>query len=456
MKKRVPVRTLLVLVLLLAAFASLSSAALAAFSKGQYFTEDTKQTKVSTVQVFAGRDFVQAADCRDDLLAAGYDSFVYQTGSVYRVMCGKFRNAADAEAYCTQILNTTNYAAYVTEAYLRSSVIQVFENTYRAQTQTPVSGGGSIIVSIPTSTPAPTPVANGGYTMPYARGNQGNTGYTGPTNGFVQYNNGYNQPQNGQVYNGYPQAQAGQAYVQPQNSWPVELRLFNMPFTRGQYFEYDASKTKVFSVQVSTVTRLEEAQSIRDGLLNSGYDSFVYRYQGNYCVMCGKFRVLYDACAYSESIHANTSHSHAYANNSYLPEEDVRRFEELFYGSVTINSQDSRAHETMWEKPSGPFYRGNAGDTVKVYTVQFSAGTSFSGSERNRDKMIAQGYPAFVYKVNLSYRDMTGMFFDSAAAQSYCDIIKANTDQKDAIVGTAQLPSAAAYDFLNWWYGVTK
>ena len=72
--------------------------------------------------------------------------------------------------------------------------------------------------------------------------------------------------------------------------------------------------------------------------------------------------------------------------------------------------------------------------------------------ERNRDKMINQGYPAFVYKIDLAYMVMTGMFYDLASAQQYCEVIKKNTDQKDAYVTTANLPAYAVSNFQNWWY----
>ena len=220
-------------------------------------------------------------------------------------------------------------------------------------------------------------------------------------------------------------------------------------FAAGQYYEYDAYQTHVYTVQVAATSSLSGAESIRNSMLQAGYDSFVYLYKGAYRVMCGKFREQYDAMAYSESIHGNTDKEHAYVTNAYLPSYAVDSFEQAFYGAVTISTH-SRDMETFWEKPTGAFLRGNDPDTVKVYTVQLATGTSFQGSETLRDNVTAQGYPAFVYKSHLSYKIMVGMFYDKAEAQRFQERIVRTTDQSGAVVGTAYVPGPAVDTFAYW------
>ena len=260
MKNGSATRRLLSALLLLILVMSLCPTALAGFASGQYYQENTSLTKVCTVQVSATKDWNGAEKRRTQMLNAGYDSFIYQKENGYYIMCGKFRNYSDAEYYLSSIkANTDRAKAYITNAYLSESAIQEFENAY----------WGS---STPGYTPS-TPAWNPPVTI------------TTPT----------------PTWNQRP-----------------ELRLSAYSYAGGQYFDYDSNQTRVFSVQIATLSTAEEAAPLRDKMLNSGYDSFVYQADGQYRVMCGKFRVLYDALCYGESIHANTNRSSAYVNNAYL------------------------------------------------------------------------------------------------------------------------------------------
>ena len=73
-------------------------------------------------------------------------------------------------------------------------------------------------------------------------------------------------------------------------------------FNEGQYYEANYSRTKVLTVQVAATKYLSGANSIRDEMLGYGYDSFVYKYEGKYRIMCGKFRSnIYDSEPYKQA-----------------------------------------------------------------------------------------------------------------------------------------------------------
>ncbi len=99
--------------------------------RGQYYEENTQRTKVITVQISAG-NLEGASIRRDEMINAGFDSFVYYKDGKYRVMCGKFRHKSDAEKYQEQIiLQTKEDDAYLTNAYLSEDVINRFEAWYK-------------------------------------------------------------------------------------------------------------------------------------------------------------------------------------------------------------------------------------------------------------------------------------------------------------------------------------
>ena len=74
-----------------------------------------------------------------------------------------------------------------------------------------------------------------------------------------------------------------------------------------------------------------------------------------------------------------------------------------------------------------------------------------SRSETLRDRLERYGYPAFVYKVDMTYRTMTGMFLDRNEAKRYCKLIRRNTKEVDAIVKSAMVPESELESFLDWW-----
>ena len=211
-------------------------------------------------------------------------------------------------------------------------------------------------------------------------------------------------------------------------------------YPADQYFVKDESQTWGYAVQVSSSTNYSGSCKNRDKMLALGYDSFVYDIDGQYRVMCGKFRDADQANHYKEVICANTERKKAYVTNVCLPSWAYTAFEDLFRSDPNNNSGGDYI---PWEEPTGPFYDGDRAATTRtVYSVQFSSGTSFHGSEQHRDEMIAQGFDAFVYKKDGKYRTLSGMFQNKQDAQARCDAIKKYTDQSDAYVTTVDIPTS--------------
>ena len=206
-----------------------------------------------------------------------------------------------------------------------------------------------------------------------------------------------------------------------------------------QYYVCDEDETHVFAVQVVATNKYASAVSMRTKMLNAGYDAFIYEYEGKYRVMCGKFRDKQEALVYQQSIHVHTDREGAYVTNAYLPEYAVWNFEDIYYD----NPVELDTYDTYWEVPTGAYFRADAANTIQAYTVQFSSGTSFNASQRNRDLMDAQGFPSFVYKVNLEYRIMSGLFYTKEEAQAHRTDLTTHSDRKYAYVKTVNVPASA-------------
>lgn len=242
-------RMLATLVLLVSLVLSICPEAFA-YSSGQYYMEDTSLQRCITVQVSAVNDYNGAVKRRDKMLKAGYDSFVYQKGDVYRIMCGKFYSMDDAEDYLDSIkANTDRSKAYLTNAYLPAWAIEDFQDEYE----------------------------------------------------WEDYFNDYG-----------------------------DLRRWG--YDEDQYYKYHEDRVKVYTVQVSADASRSGAEKRRDKMLNAGYDSFVYKYNGTYRVMCGKFYAMEDAEAYLASIKANTDRDRAYITNARMTRKAIQRFEDIYWG----------------------------------------------------------------------------------------------------------------------------
>ena len=131
MKKRILRAALSLLLALLLVCAAAGAALAASYPAGQYYEHDTSLTKVTTVQIRASNTRESAEKSRDQMIAAGFDAFVYHRGDKYRIMCGKFRDIEEASDYQNRIINETDFdKAYATNAYLPESAIKAFEDIY--------------------------------------------------------------------------------------------------------------------------------------------------------------------------------------------------------------------------------------------------------------------------------------------------------------------------------------
>ena len=229
-----------------------------------------------------------------------------------------------------------------------------------------------------------------------------------------------------------------------------DLRLKPYSFPTDQYYECGPNDTWVFTVQIAAGGSYQGAIDRANGLIAKGLDGFVYKENGMYYVMSGKFSTDYEALCYGELIHTDPKEYSAFQTSVAIPKKAIDTFQGILYAHVGVN-WDSKAMETHWEDPSGAYFRADGEDYVEVYTVQFSRGTCFSRSETLRDRMERYGYPAFVYKVDMSYRTMTGMFLDRSEAKRYCKLIRRNTNEVDAIVKSAMVPESELESFLDWW-----
>lgn len=211
-------------------------------------------------------------------------------------------------------------------------------------------------------------------------------------------------------------------------------------YPADQYFEQDSSLTWGYTVQVTASKDYNGARSRCNQMLNKGYDSYLYHVDEYYRVMCGKFYSSEEADHYRDHICSNTDRTRAYVTNVYLPDWAYQEFYRIYQYDPYNNQGDPY---TPWEQASGPFYDGNiAASTKTVYTVQISAGSSFSGEEAHRDELMALGFDAFVYKTGGGYRAMSGMFSNRADAEARCRAIKAYTDEQDAYVTQVDIPTS--------------
>lgn len=197
----------------------------------------------------------------------------------------------------------------------------------------------------------------------------------------------------------------------------------------------DTEGTQVYSVALSASQDLSYAESLVAKMEKAGFDAFILQEGANYRVLSGKFHDICNALLYRDCIWSNTDRTDTYIATVNVPEADIRSFTEDY----EKNGLPGKIKENL-EKPTGAFYREKNGQ-VLAYTVQFSAGTSFSGAERNRDGMSAAGFPAFVYECSRIYEIMSGAFYNKADAEAWCQKIKDNTAESDAYVTTAWLPS---------------
>ena len=84
------------------------------------------------MQVSAGPNLDGAERTRDQLLKAGFDSFLYEVDGGYRIMCGKFQSKYNAKLYRELIQEKTEREdAYVTDVTLPEAAMEDFVECYQ-------------------------------------------------------------------------------------------------------------------------------------------------------------------------------------------------------------------------------------------------------------------------------------------------------------------------------------
>ena len=197
-----------------------------------------------------------------------------------------------------------------------------------------------------------------------------------------------------------------------------------------------SAEVHVYSVAVAALKDRSAAEEICEKLLDKGFDAFLHEDNGLYQVLSGKFRELAGALNYRDCIWSNTDRKDPYVSELMVPEAEVKAFEAL----LTVNGLPGPVKDNL-EQPTGPFCRARDGQ-VQAFTVQISAGTSFSGAERTRNAMLDLGYNAFVYEYSRIYEIMCGAFYSKADAEALCEDIHANTGRTGAYVTSAWLPAS--------------
>lgn len=348
--RKISEKQLLAFVLAMAIVLTLGVSAFAegSYAADQHFTQDKSQESVYAVKVRSGAE-ESGTELRDRLLEAGYDAYLYETKDKTTVMCGKFRDLADATA-CREEINESveGVKTFIGSAWLPAEAIDAFE--------------------------------------------------------------------------------AG-----PQESAPAEAA--QPTTTRSTCSLQDTVGSEVYTVALSTVQDTSYAESLVGKMQKAGFDAFIQESGNGFRVMSGKFHDICNALLYRDCIWSNTDWTDTIIVTVTVPESEIQAFTEDY----EKNGLPGPIKDNL-EKPTGAYYPEKDGQTL-AYTVQFSAGTSFSGAERTRDAMTAAGYPAFVYECSRVYEIMAGAFYNKADAEAYCQKIKDNTGESDAYVTRAWLPT---------------
>jgi len=338
-------------VLMLAVLASLGTMAFAdaGYTPDQRYVQDKSLESVYGVKVGSGTE-EDCAALRDKMLEAGFDAYIYEYSGKIAVLCGKFREFEEVNAYREKIAEAVEgVRTNIGCAYLPAEAIEAFEDG--------------------------------------------------------------------------PQEIAPAETAQPKT-------------TRKTSSWQDTEGSQVYSVSLSASQDRSYAESLVEKMEKAGFDAFILEDGANFRVMSGKFHDICNALLYRDCIWSNTDRTDTYISTVTVPADEIEAFTEDY----EKNGLPGKIKDNL-EKPTGAFYREKNGQTL-AFTVQFSAGTSFSGAERNRDAMTAAGFPAFVYECSRVYEIMSGAFRNKADAEAWCQKIKDNTAESDAYVTQAMLPSS--------------
>ncbi len=217
-----------------------------------------------------------------------------------------------------------------------------------------------------------------------------------------------------------------------------------LAFDAGQYYVADTGLTMIYTVQVAATRYVDGAEALRDGMLKRGFDSFIYRYNDTYRIMCGKFRDYTEAENYRQLIFEVTAdYPDAYVNKAWLPEWAIVSFENAY-----------RDWGDGWWLPvytAEQYYEEDRSQSM-VYAVQVAATKYIDGARSVRDRLLALGFDGFIYRYNDTYRIMCGKFRDYTEAENCRQLVfGATADWPDAYVNKAWLPEWAIIAFENVW-----
>ena len=227
-------------------------------------------------------------------------------------------------------------------------------------------------------------------------------------------------------------AEAVDAFEQAQK--PEEQKAAQPAARRTSSWE-QTEGTLVYSVSLSMSQKRDYAEGIVAYMQEKGFDAYIIESANGFQVLSGKFHDICNALKYRDCIWSNTDRTDTYITQVTLSGSEIDAFTERY----EREGLPGRIKSDL-EQPTGPFYREANGNTL-AYTVQFSAGTSFSGAERNRDAMTAAGYPSFVYECSRIYECMSGAFYSREDADAYCQQLKDDTGRSSAYVTSAWLPA---------------
>ena len=127
-----------------------------------------------------------------------------------------------------------------------------------------------------------------------------------------------------------------------------DLRLKPYSFPTDQYYECGPNDTWVYTVQIAAGGSYQGAIDRANGLVAKGLDGFVYKENGMYYVMSGKFSTDYEALCYGELIHTDPKEYSAFQTSVAIPKKAIDTFQGILYAHVGVN----------WDKEKG----GIAGD----------------------------------------------------------------------------------------------
>ena len=186
------------------------------------------------------------------------------------------------------------------------------------------------------------------------------------------------------------------------------------PWAADQSYAEDLTQEKIFTVRVESDE--QEAEALRDRLLDAGFDAYLYEDHWRVYVLSGKFRDSSDARAYKTELAEALDGVKLYTSRAWLPEEAVAAFEAAASGAIE-NSEP-----------------------ISVYAVVAATINDRGKAEAMAEKLRDEGFDAFLHEDSGLYQVLCGKFRELGVALNYRDCIWSNTDRKDPYVTQVMAP----------------